>query len=412
MSITSRFKHAFDAFISNSNMAKNLGRSDSRNPNQVQLSRTNEKSISAAGYTRIAIDASQVDIRHVRVDENDRFTEEMDSYLTQRLTFDPNIDQTPRAFFHDVVMTMFDAGVAAVVPTNCTTSPLVSDTYEIKELRVGRIIEWFPKHVRVNVYNSKSGQKEEIILPKKMVAIIQNPFYSIMNEPNSTYQRLVRKLNLLDAIDTQSASGKLDLLIQLPYVVNTPMKEQRAEERRRNIENQLEGSKYGIAYIDGTERVTQLNRPSENNLMAQVEYLTNMFYNQLGIPKEVFEGTADEATMLNYNNRALEPVLTAITEEMTVKFLTKTARTQGQRIKFFRDPFKLVPVSQVAEIADKFTRNEILSSNDIRSIIGYKPSKDPRADELRNKNLNADKSDQLPRQLPNETTSKIENSGN
>jgi len=339
-------------------------------------------------YNRIAIDVSAVNIQHVRLDENGRFEEGIPSGLNYILSTEANIDQTSRAFIQDIVMSMFDEGVVCVVPVDTTLDPKVSGSYDIQSMRAGRILAWYPRHVRVRLYNDNTGTREELVLPKANVAIIENPLYSIMNEPNSTLKRLLKKLAILDAIDEASGSGKLDIIIQLPYVIKTQAKKDQAEDRRKDIEMQLAGSKYGIAYTDATERITQLNRPAENNLMAQIQYLTSMLYSQLGLTEEVFNGKADEATMLNYNNRTIVPILAAIIDEFKRKFLTKTARTQNQSIMYFKDAFSLVPASELANIADKFTRNEILSSNEVRSIIGYKPSDDPAADELRNKNLN------------------------
>jgi hypothetical protein len=349
---------------------------------------TNERSVIISVYNRIAIDVSAVNIQHVRLDENGRFVETITSGLNDVLTSEANIDQSNRAFIQDVVMSMFDEGVVAVVPVDTTIDPKISGSFDIQTMRTARIISWFPKHVRVRLYNENKGIQEELTLSKSQVAIIENPLYSVMNEPNSTLKRLLKKLSILDAIDEQSGSGKLDLIIQLPYVIKTEARRQEAEKRRKDIEVQLSGSKYGIAYTDGTERVTQLNRPAENNLMKQIEYLTKMLYSQLGLTESVFDGTADEKTMLNYNNRTVVPILSAIISEFKRKFLTKTARTQRQSIEYFRDAFSLVPVTELANIADKFTRNEVLSSNEVRAVIGYKPSKDPAADELRNKNLN------------------------
>jgi len=348
----------------------------------------NEQSLVNAIYTRIGIDVSAISIKHVRTDENERFLEVISSGLNNCLNLEANIDQTGRAFIQDIVMSLCDEGSVAVVPVDTTTNPYVTGSYDILTMRTARIEQWYPEYVRVNLYNQRTGMKENITLPKTMVAVIENPLYSVMNEPNSTLKRLIDKINLLDVIDNQSGSGKLDLLIQLPYVIKTPARKQQAENRRADIESQLQDSKYGIAYIDGTEKVTQLNRPAENNLMGQIEYLTSMLWSQLGLTKEVFEGTADDAAMTNYYNRTIEPFLAAITDSMKRVFLTKTARTQGQSIMAIRDPFKLVAPSQLAELADKFTRNEIVTSNEFRGVIGMKPSSDPKADELRNKNLN------------------------
>lgn len=357
-------------------------------PGRPRLSRGNERSIVTAVYNRIAVDASAINIQHVRLDENDRFIEVINSGLNNCLTVEANIDQTGRELKRDIVMSMFDEGVVAVVPVDTSINPYKTDSYDIRTLRTGKIKEWFPENVRVELYNERKGRKEEIVLPKTMIAIIENPLYSIMNEPNSTLQRLIRKLNLLDAIDEQAGAGKLDLIIQLPYTIKSESRRAQADRRRKDIEMQLAGTKYGIAYTDATEKITQLNRPIENNLMSQIEYLTKMLYSQLGLTETILDGTADEKTMLNYFNRTIEPVLSAISDEMERKFLTKTARSQHQAIYFYRDPFKLIPVNQIAEIADKFTRNEIMTSNEIRGLIGMRPSDNPEADELRNKNLN------------------------
>lgn len=358
---------------------------------RIYLRFGNERSIIAGIYNRIAMDVASIDIRHVRLDDLGRYKETVDDSLNRCLTLEPNIDQNARQFFQNLVLSMFDEGIVAVVPVDTSTNPMVTDSYDIYTMRIGRITEWFPEYVRVKLYNDRKGVQEELVLPKKSVAIIENPFYAIMNDRNSILQRLIRKMNLLDVIDEQSGSGKLDIILQLPYIVRNEMKKQQAEERRQNIEDQLMGSKYGIAYIDGTERITQLNRPIENNLMQQIEYLTTMLYSQLGMTKEIFEGNADEQTSLNYQNRTIEPISTSIVQEFRRKFLSKTARSQGQSIMYFSDPFKLVPVQKLSEIADKLTRNEILSSNELRAIIGYKPVDDPRAEELRNKNLNMDR---------------------
>lgn len=381
------------------------------NQSRGRLSIGNERSIINSIFNRIAADVSAVDIRHVRLDQNNRYVETMDSGLNNCLTVEANIDQTGRAFIQDAVMSMFDEGVVALVPIDTTLNPNVTGSYDILSMRTGRIKEWMPKHVRVDVYNENTGRRQEIVLPKKTVAIIENPFYSIMNEPNSTLQRLIRKLNILDAIDEQSGSGKLDLIIQLPYVIKTDARRQQAEQRRKDIEMQLAGSKYGIAYTDGTERITQLNRAVDNNLMKQVEYLTETLMGQLGITNEILNGTANEETMLNYNNRIVAVVLTALVEGMRRTFLTKTARSKRQSILFFQDPFKLVPISSIAEIADKFTRNEILSSNEIRGIVGFKPVDDPRADELRNKNLNQEKNADEPVKVVEESAKEIIQNG-
>ena len=357
-------------------------------PDRIRLTRGNERSIVTSVYNRIALDVASVDIFHAKLDEDGRFTEAIKSGLNECLTLSSNLDQTAKSFIQDVVMSMMDEGVVAIVPVDTTINPAISGSYDINSMRVGQVIEWRPNHVKVRLYNDRTGQKEEILLPKSTVAIVENPLYAVINEPNSTMQRLKNKLALLDVTDEQTASGKLDLIIQLPYVIKSEARKQQAEQRRRDIEMQLAGSKYGIAYTDGTEKITQLNRSVENNLMKQVEYLTSMLYSQLGITQTILDGTADDKTMLNYYSRTIDPILCAIVDEMKRKFLTKTARTQGQSIVYFRNPFKLVPISELAEISDKFTRNEIASSNEIRQVIGWKPSKDPAADELRNKNLN------------------------
>lgn len=362
-------------------------------PDRPRFTRRNERTIMTSVLNRIALDASAINIMHVRLDENGRFLETVDSGLNNCLTLSANADQTGRALKQDIIMSMLDEGCVAVVPTDTTTDPNKTESYRIDTMRVGKIIQWRPKHVQIRLYNEQIGKKEEIWLPKSVVAIIENPLYAVMNEPNSTMQRLIRKLALLDVTDEQTASGKLDLIIQLPYVVKTEARRQQAETRRKDIEMQLAGSKYGIAYADGTEKITQLNRSVENNLMKQVEYLTNQLYSQLGITQAILDGTADDKTMLNYYNRTIEPIVAAIVDEMKRKFLTKTARTQRQSIQFFRDPFKLVPVNDIAEIADKFTRNEIMTSNEIRQIVGMRPSDDPRADELRNSNISQQKND-------------------
>ena len=389
-SLIDSIKNVWNAFRNNDRTpsyhdTSYYGFSSYRN-DRTYKSRTNDRSIVTALYTRIAMDVASIPIRHVRTDENGRYLEEMDSYLNERLNLNANIDQTSRMFIQDVVMSMFDEGIVAIVPVDTTSDPF-DGSFDVLSLRTGKVVQWYPTTIRVKVYNELTGKQEEVTLPKDSVPLIENPFYSIMNEPNSTLKRLVRKLNLLDVIDEQSGSGKLDLIIQLPYVIKTEARRQEAEKRRKEIENQLRDTKYGIAYTDATEHITQLNRPAENNLLKQIEYLTTLLYSQLGITEEILNGTATEEAMLNYNNRVIEPILSAISNELYRKFLTKTARTQGQRIKFFRDPFRLVPVNQIAEIADKFTRNEIMTSNEIRQVIGMKPSDDPKADELRNSNL-------------------------
>lgn len=385
-----RLKHAWNAFFNRDPTMIYPGYSGgySYKPDRPRLSRGNERSIATAVYNRIAMDAASISIQHVRLDENGRFIETIQSGLNNCLTLSANVDQTGRAFIQDAVLTMLDEGCVALVPVDTTVNPNLTGSYDIETIRTGKIVEWFPKHVRVSVYNEEKGKREDIIVPKSTVAIVENPLYAVVNEPSSTMQRLIRKLVLLDAIDEQSGSGKLDLIIQLPYVIKTPARKAQAEERRKDIEMQLSGSKYGIAYTDGTEHITQLNRPVENNLMKQIEFLTSMLYSQLGITQTILDGTADEKTMLNYYNRTIEPIVSAIIDEMKRKFLTKTARSQLQSIMMFRDPFKLVPVTEIATIADTFTRNEIMSSNEVRQIIGMKPSNDPKADELRNKNLN------------------------
>lgn len=392
MSFTDRLIHSWNAFIGRDPTPTNYyGSVTSYRPDRIKFSRGNEKSIVTAVYNRIALDVAAINITHVMTDDNGRYLESKDSHLNECLTLSANLDQTARAFRQDVALSLFDEGCIAIAPIDTTENPLITGAFDIESMRVGKITDWMPAFVRLQLYNEKTGQKEEIVMPKKTTAIIENPFYAVMNQPNSTVQRLIRKLNILDAIDEQSGSGKLDLIIQLPYVVKSPAKQQQAEERRKAIEEQLSGSKYGIAYTDGTERITQLNRPVDNNLMSQIEYLTSLMFSQLGITQSILDGTADEQTMLNYYNRTVEPVVSAIVDEMKRKFLTKTARTQGQSIFFYRDPFKLVPVSQVAEIADKFTRNEIMSPNEVRQIIGMKPSGDPKSDELRNRNVSESK---------------------
>lgn len=390
MGITDRLQHAWNAFLNNDVRTRyqDMGYYSSYKPDRVRFTRGNERSIVTSVYNRLALDASAMAIKHVRLDDNGRFTEEINSGLQNCLNVEANIDQTGRAFLQDVVMSMLDEGYVAIVPVDTTLNPNLSGSYEINTMRTAKILEWYPAHIRVRVYNDRKGIHEELTLPKANVAIIENPLYAVINEPNSTMQRLIRKLNLLDVVDEQTSSGKLDLIIQLPYVIKSEARRKQADERRKDIEMQLSGSKYGIAYTDGTERITQLNRPAENNLMGQVEYLTNMLYSQLGLTQSILDGSADDKTMLNYYNRTIEPILAAIVDELKRKFLTKTARAQKQTIMYFRDPFKLVPVNDIAEIADKFTRNEIMTSNEIRQIVGMKPSKDPEADELRNKNLN------------------------
>lgn len=388
-SLGSRIKRSWNAFFNRDPTKEdwNTGPSYSARPDRIRFTRGNERSIVTSVYNRIALDVSAITIQHVRLDDNGRFKEIITSGLNNCLTTEANIDQTGRAFIQDIVMSMFDEGCVAIIPVDTDRDP-ESGSFEIYTMRTGKILEWRPNHVKVQVYNDRTGQKEDILVSKDTVGIIENPLYAVINEPNSTMQRLIRKLNLLDVIDENNSSGKLDLIIQLPYVIKTEMRRQQANQRRKEIEEQLRGSKYGIAYTDGTERITQLNRPVENNLMSQIEYLTNMLYSQLGITQTILDGSADDKTMLNYYNRTVEPIISAIVDEMKRKFLTKTARSQLQSILFFRDPFKLVPVADLAEIADKFTRNEIMTSNEIRQVIGMKPSDDPKADELRNSNIN------------------------
>lgn len=391
INIGSRVKRAWNAFLNRdppSDRNYSYYGGYSYRPFYDRKGRAIDKTIITAILSRIAVDASSITIQHVKLDENGRYDETINSDLNACFNLSANIDQTGRAFIQDIVLSMLEEGVVAVVPVDTDLNPMTTDSYKIYSMRVGTIMEWFPNHVRVRLYNDRTGEKEEITLPKRMVAIVTNPFYAVMNEPNGTMQRLIRKLNLLDAVDEQSSSGKLNLIIQLPYVIKNDLRRQQAEERRNQIEDQLTGSKYGIAYTDGTERITQLNRSLDNNLLAQVEYLTNMAYSQLTITQEIMNGTADETAMTNYYSRTIEPIVSAIVDEFKRKFLTKTARSQNQSIVFFRDPFKLVPIGTVADMADKFTRNEIMSSNEFRQVIGLKPSKDPAADELRNKNLN------------------------
>ena len=388
--IGSRLKHAWNAFTNKDPTpyySSYGGGSSSYRSDRPRLHGGNERSIVTSVYNRIAMDAAAVSIRHIRTDDNNQFLETINSGLNTCFNLEANIDQTGRLFLQDAVMSMLDEGCVALVPIDTTMNPLLTNSYDIQTMRTAKILQWTPTHVQVRVYNDKTGLKEDVYVAKSTVAIIENPLYAVINEPNSTMQRLIRKLNLLDSIDEQSSYGKLDLIMQLPYVIKTEARQQQAEKRMKDIEQQLSGSKYGIAYTDGTEKITQLNRPIGNNLMGQIEYLTSMLYSQLGITQSILDGTADERTMLNYHNRTIEPIVSSITDESKRKFLTKTARSQNQSITFFRDPFKLVPVNDLSEIADKFTRNEILSSNEVRQIIGMKPSADPKADELRNKNL-------------------------
>lgn len=403
MGIMDKLKHAWNAFKGEETdvryINQNFGYSSTYRPDRARLSGGNEKSIITSVYNRIAIDVSTVRFNHVRNDEQGRFKGTIDSGLNKCLTIEANKDQQARAFIHDIVISMFDEGYVAVVPID-TTANVKKGTFDIHSLRTGKILQWYPDHVQVEVYNDNKGVKETLTLPKKSVGIIENPYYSVMNEKNSVLQRLIRKLNLLDAIDEQSGSGKLDLIIQLPYVVKTEARREQAEKRRVDLETQLSGSKYGIAYTDGTEKITQLNRSVENNLLKQIEYLTSMLYSQIGMSVKILDGTADEKDMLNYQNQTLEPIIAAIALELNRKFLSNTARTQGQAIKYFNDPFKLATLSKMAEIADKFTRNEILSSNEVRQLIGFRPVEDSKADELRNKNLNS--------KVPGEETTKVE----
>lgn len=390
LTLTTRFKKAWNAFINNRDPTniqyQNVGMGYTHRPDRVRFSRGNERSIVTSVYNKIAVDVASVAIRHCRIDKDGRYIEDMRSGLNECLTLEANIDQDGRSFIQDVVMSMFDEGAVAIVPVDTSFDPTKSNSYDVLSMRTGKILEWYPAHVKVQVYNDRTGRKEDIVLPKRSVAIIQNPFYAVINEPNSTMQRLIRKLNILDAIDEQSGSGKLDLIIQLPYVIKSEARQQQAEKRRKDIEDQLKGP-YGIAYTDGTEKITQLNRPVENNLMKQIEYLTNQLYSQIGMTPSVLDGTADERAMLNYNNRTIEPILAAIVNAIKRTFLSKTARTQGQTILFFREPFKLMPVGELAETSDKLTRNEILTSNEVRQLIGFKPSDDPKADQLVNSNI-------------------------
>ena len=396
--LTDRLKHAWNVFNDRTVLESRSSQGFSpfggivntgSRPDRLRMRISNERSIIASIYTRIAIDFASVSIRHVKLDDDERFQSVVNSGLNDCLKVEANLDQAGRMFRQDIVLSLFEKGVIAIVPVETSLNPNVTGGYDIRNLRVGEIVKWYPRHVRVNIYNEKTGRREEVTLEKSIVAIVENPLYLVMNEPNSTLQRLMRKLNLLDVVDEQSSSGKLDLIIQLPYVIRNEAKKAAAEQRRRDIEFQLKGSQYGIAYTDGTEKITQLNRPAENNLLKQVEYLTQMLYAQLGITEEILNGTADEVTMLNYYNRTIEPLLDAVVEEFRRKFLTKTARTQGQSVQYYRDPFKFVPVSQIAEISDKFTRNEIATSNEMRGAIGWRPHPDPKADELRNSNMPA-----------------------
>lgn len=390
MSIGSRLKHAWNAFIMNRDPTRyiqSLGPGFSSRPDRPRLSRGNERTIVTSIYNRIALDVAGISIKHCRLDDNGRYVSEVNSGLNNCLNLEANIDQTGRAFIQDVVLSMFDEGCVAIVPVDTTLNPKDTNSYDIQTMRTGKIVEWYKHDIKVQIYNDQIGEKQEIILPKNQVAIVENPLYAVINEPNATMQRLIKKLRLLDVSDERTLSGKLDLIIQLPYSTRTDVKKEQAERRREALESQLVDSKYGIAYADATEKIVQLNRSVENNLMSQIEYLTNQLYSQLGLTQSVMDGTADEKTMLNYNNRTIEPIIAAIVNEMKRKFLTKTARTKGQSIMYFKDPFKLVPVNDIAEIADKFTRNEIMTSNEIRQIVGMKPSSDPKADELVNSNI-------------------------
>ena len=399
MSFVDRLRHSWNAFVNNRDPTTtyvDMGYSYGYRPDRVRFTRGNERSIVTSVFNKIALDVAAVDVKHVRLDKSGRYVEDINSGLNTCLTVEANIDQTGRAFMQDIVMSLLDEGCVAIIPVDTTLDPKVTGSYDITSMRTGKILQWYPEHVKVRVYNEKIGRKEDLTLPKSMVAIVENPLYAVMNEPNSTMQRLIRKLNLLDVIDEQSGSGKLDLIIQLPYSIKSEGRRKQAEDRRKDIEMQLTGTKYGIAYTDSTEKVTQLNRSVDNNLMKQIEYLTDMLYSQLGITQTILDGTANEQTMLNYTNRTIEPIISAIVDEMKRKFLTKTARSQYQSIEFFRDPFRLVPINNIAEIADKFTRNEILTSNEIRQLIGMKPSDDPKADQLINSNIAQAKQDIQP----------------
>ena len=405
--IGSRLKHAWNAFVNNKDPTiryQDYGSGYSIRPDRPRLTRGNERSIVTSVYNRIALDAAAISIQHCKLDEDGRFLNPINSKLNQCLNLEANIDQTGRAFMQDIVMSMIDEGCVAMVPVETTADLQLTESYDILQMRTGKILEWYPRHVRVRIYNDRTGQKEEITLPKSMVGIVENPLFAVMNEPSSTMQRLIRKLSLLDVTDEQTASGKLDLIIQLPYIIKSEARRQQAEQRRKDIEMQLAGSKYGIAYTDGTEKITQLNRSLESNLMKQIEYLTSMLYSQLGITQTILDGTADEKTMLNYYSRTIEPIVSAIVDEMKRKFLSKTARAQNQSIVFFRDPFKLVPVADLAELGDKMTRNEILTSNEIRQIMGFKPSDDPKADQLINSNISQ------PDEIPEPTKRSKQNS--
>lgn len=410
MTIKDRLQHGWNAFMGRDPTPKNPVYSagfGSYRSDRTILSRGNERSVITATLNRIAVDVAQVTIEHARLDDNKRYKEPMATSLNECFTTSANADQTGRAFIQDAAMSLLDEGVIAIVPTEATANPMLTESYDIGSLRVGKVVQWYPQHVRVLLYNENTGLKEERVFPKAMVALPENPFFAIMNEPNSTYQRLVQKLRQLDTIDAQSASGKMDLIIQVPYSTHSATRKAQANNRRNEIEQQLTGSRYGIAYIDGTEKVIQLNRAIENNLFSQVEYYMNMLHSQLGMPPSIFDGTADEATMLNYQNRTIEPIVSALVDAMKWKFLSKKARTMGQSIVFFKDPFRLAPISQIAEIADKFTRNEILSSNEVRQIVGMRPSDDPRADELRNSNMPA-QDEEPPAMAPEEESEETE----
>ena len=389
MGLVDRFQHAWNAFMGRdpTRYRTDLGPSTYSYPGRTMLSRNHSRSMVTAALNRIAVDVASIEIEHVYLDDNERFVSEVPSYLNECLTLEANMDQTARAFKEDVVYTMLDEGTVAIVPVRATKDPRITEAYDVGALRVGKVVEWYPKHVKVNLYNEDTGRRADVILPKSMVALVENPFYQIMNVPNTYYQKLLQKIRMLDVFDEQTASGKLDMIIQLPYIIKSEARRQQAEQRRKDIEMQLTGSKYGIAYTDGTEKITQLNKSLENNLFSQIEYYTKQWLNQLGLPETVFDGTADEKTMLNYQTRTLEPIISAIVDEMKRKFLSKTARSRGQSIMFFKDPFSLVPVNNIADIADRFTRNEILTSNEVRQIIGFKPSNDPKADELINANM-------------------------
>lgn len=410
MGFFQQLQHGWNAFRNRDPTPnyQNVGMSYSYRPDRPRFTRGNERSIITSVFNRIALDAAAIDIKHCRLDDNNRFVSVVNSGLNNCLSLEANADQTARAFIQDIVMSMLDEGAVAIVPVDTSLDPKVTNSYDILTMRTGKILQWYPAHVRLQVYNERTGNKEEIMVPKSTVAIVENPLYAVINEPSSTMQRLARKLALLDSIDEQNSSGKLDLIIQLPYVIKTEARRQQAELRRKDIETQLSGSKYGIAYTDGTERITQLNRPVENNLMSQIEYLTNMLYSQLGMTQDILNGTANEQTMLNYYSRTIEPIISAIVDEMKRKFLTKTARSQMQSIIYFRDPFKLVPVNSIAEIADKFTRNEILTSNEIRQIIGMKPHPDPKADQLINSNIAQPNNGRVPVAKPVESTEEEE----